>query len=221
MEVAVIADIHSNLPALERVLREVRDMPKFCCGDLVGYNPFPNEVIDLVRREKIVSILGNHDHAVLTDDTSWFNPTARRAVEWTKKELSSENLDFLKNLPRVYDNELYMIHGSPKNPLEEYVYEDDPEYVFRDFFNYTKNDILVLGHTHVPFIRRIDERLVFNPGSVGQPRDFDSRASYAILDTKTKELEIKRVEYDIEKTAKKIQGIGLPGRLSMRLFSGV
>jgi putative phosphoesterase len=221
MKVAVLADIHANLPALEEVLGEVEGLPKFCCGDLVGYNPFPNEVIELVKKENIVSILGNHDYAVLTGDMSWFNPTAARAVEWTMKELTSENLDYLKNLSQSYGNEFHMIHGSPKNPLEEYVYPEDPEYIFKDFFNYTKNDIMVLGHTHVPFIKRIDEKLVFNPGSVGQPRDFDSRASYAILDTETKDVEIKRADYDIEKTAEKIMEKGLPGRLAMRLFSGV
>lgn len=221
MKVALLADIHANLPALERVLECVGELPKFCCGDLVGYNPFPNEVIEIVKKEKIVSILGNHDHAVLTGDTSWFNSTAKKAVEWTKEELTSESFNFLKNLPQVYDNEFYMIHGSPKDPLEEYVFPEDPEYVFLDFFNYTNSSIIVLGHTHAPFIKKINERLIFNPGSVGQPRDHDSRASYAILDTGTLEVEIKRIEYDIEKTTKKIRESGLPGRLAMRLFSGV
>jgi putative phosphoesterase len=221
MKLAILADIHANLPALERVLEEVGDLPKFCCGDLVGYNPFPNEVIELAKEEKIVSILGNHDHAVLTGDTSWFNLSAARAIEWTIKELTSKNLDYLKNLSQNYDSEFYMTHGSPKNPLEEYVSPEDPEYVFKDFFNYTKNDIIALGHTHIPFIKRIDEKLIFNPGSVGQPRDLDSRASYTILDTETKDIEIKRTEYDVEKTAEKIRVKGLPGRLGMRLFRGV
>ena len=221
MKVAVLADIHANLPALEKVLEEIEGMPKFCCGDLVGYNPFPNEVIDLVKKENIVSILGNHDHAVLTGDTSWFNRIAASAIEWTVKELTAENLEFLKTLAQSHDNEFSMIHGSPKNPLEEYVPPEAPEYVFRDLFNYTKSDIIILGHTHVPFVKRIDEKLIFNPGSVGQPRDFDSRASYAILDTKTKELEIKRVDYDVERTAERIVKEGLPGRLAWRLFSGM
>lgn len=221
MKVALLADIHANLPALVSVLEEVGDLPKFCCGDLVGYNPFPNEVIEIVKREKIVSILGNHDHAVLTGDTSWFNPTAKKAIEWTRKELTSENTGFLKNLPKTYENSLCMMHGGPRDPLEEYVFPEDPEYVFLDLFNYTKRKIIVLGHTHMPFVKKIDGRLIFNPGSVGQPRDGDSRASYAILDTEKGEAEIRRIEYDIEKTAKKITEKGLPGRLAMRLFSGV
>ena len=221
MEVAILADIHANLPALERVLEELEGLPKFCCGDLVGYNPFPNEVIELARKEKITSILGNHDHAVITGDTSWFNPSAARAIEWTRDELREENLDFLKNLPKTYEKEFYMVHGSPKNPIDEYVYEDAPEYVFKDFFNYTKSDIIVLGHTHVPYIKRIDGRLIFNPGSVGQPRDVDNRASYGVLDTDTKKVEIKRASYDIEKTVNKIIEKGLPERLGLRLSRGV
>lgn len=221
MKVAILADIHANLPALESVLGEVGDMPKFCCGDLVGYNPFPNEVIDLVMEKNIVSILGNHDHAVLSGDTPWFNSTAKKAIEWTEEELTRENFNFLKQLPRVYENELYMTHGSPREVLEEYVYESDPWYVFKDFFNYTKSDIIVLGHTHVPFVKRISEKLIFNPGSVGQPRDFDNRASYAILDLKTQGVEIKRADYDIERTAESITKKGLPGRLASRLFSGI
>ncbi|MBU2559542.1 metallophosphatase family protein [archaeon] len=221
MKVAVIADIHANLPAFESVLEEIGDLPKFCCGDLVGYNPFPNEVIEIVKEQKIVSILGNHDNAVITGDTSWFNRTARKAIDWTRGELTTENFKFLKSLPRSYDNEIYMAHGSPKDLLEEYVYPEDPAYVFGDFFNYTKNNIIAMGHTHVPFKKIVDEKLIFNPGSVGQPRDGDSRASYGILDTNAREVEIKRVKYDIERTAKKIEAVGLPGRLAMRLFSGV
>ncbi len=221
MKVAVLADIHANLPALERVLKETEGMPKFCCGDLVGYNPFPSEVIDLVKKEKVVSVLGNHDQAVLTGDTHWFNSSAARAIEWTKKELTRENLDFLKTLPHIYDREFYMVHGSPKNPLEEYVRPKDPSYVFEDFFNYTKNEIIILGHTHLPFVKRIGERLIFNPGSVGQPRDLDPRASYAILDIEKKEVKIRRVDYDIEKTAKGVVEKGLPARFAIRLFRGV
>jgi predicted phosphodiesterase len=114
-----------------------------------------------------------------------------------------------------------MIHGSPKNPLDEYIYPEASDYVFKDFFNYTENDVIALGHTHSPFVKRLDEKLIFNPGSVGQPRDSDNRASYAILDLKTKEVEIKRVDYDIKRTAETIIKKGLPERLASRLFSGI
>jgi diadenosine tetraphosphatase ApaH/serine/threonine PP2A family protein phosphatase len=221
MKVALLADIHANLPALLGVLGEIKGLPKFCAGDLVGYNPFPNEVIELVKKENITSTMGNHDLAVVTGDTSWFNHEAALAIEWTRKNLKKENRNFLKTLPRTYENDFYMAHGSPRNPIDEYIYEDDPAYVFGDFENYTKNDIIALGHTHVPFVKRIEEKLIFNPGSVGQPRDYDSRASYAVLDTASREVEIKRVEYEIEKTSRKITEAGLPERFAMSLFSGI
>ena len=221
MKVALLADIHANLPALLGVLGEIKDLPKFCTGDLVGYNPFPNEVIEIVKKENIISTMGNHDQAVVTGDTSWFNSRASLAIEWTRKNILKENHDFLKSLPKTHENDFFMAHGSPKDPIDEYVYDDDPAYVFGDFTNYTKCDIIALGHTHVPFVKRIDAKLIFNPGSVGQPRDGNPRASYAILDTTTKEVEIKRVEYDIEKTARKIIEAGLPERLAMRLLKGM
>lgn len=221
MKVAVIADIHANFPALEKVLEDIRGAPIFCCGDLVGYNTFPNEVIDLIRTNNATSILGNHDLAVLTGDTGWFNSEAIKAIEWTAGKLTTENRSFLEALPRAYENEFYMAHGSPKNQLEGYIFSDDPDYVFSDFFNYTERDIIILGHTHIPFVKKIDGKLIFNPGSVGQPRDSDPRASYAILDTEKKEVKIKRVGYDIEKTSTAIMKAGLPKRLGIRLFRGI
>lgn len=221
MKVAVIADIHANFPALEKVLEDIRGAPIFCCGDLVGYNTFPNEVIDLIRTNNATSILGNHDRAVLTGDTGWFNSEAIKAIEWTAGKLTTENRSFLEALPRAYENEFYMAHGSPKNQLEGYIFSDDPDYVFSDFFNYTERDIIILGHTHMPFVKKIDGKLIFNPGSVGQPRDSDPRASYAILDTEKKEVKIKRVGYDIEKTSTAIMKAGLPKRLGIRLFRGI
>lgn len=221
MKVAVIADIHANFPALEKVLEDIRGAPIFCCGDLVGYNTFPNEVIDLIRTNNATSILGNHDRAVLTGDTGWFNSEAIKAIEWTAGKLTTENRSFLEALPGAYENEFYMAHGSPKNQLEGYIFSDDPDYVFSDFFNYTERDIIILGHTHIPFVKKIDGKLIFNPGSVGQPRDSDPRASYAILDTEKKEVKIKRVGYDIEKTSTAIMKAGLPKRLGIRLFRGI
>ncbi|MEE8400907.1 MAG: metallophosphoesterase family protein [Candidatus Hydrothermarchaeaceae archaeon] len=221
MKVAVISDIHANFPALEKVLEDISRMPLFCCGDLVGYNTFPNEAIDLIRTNNATSLLGNHDRAVLTGDTGWFNSEAIKAIEWTAGKLTPENRSFLKALPMTHENEFYMVHGSPKNPLEGYIFPGDPDYVFSDFFNYTNRDIIILGHTHIPFVKKIEGKLIFNPGSVGQPRDSDPRASYALLDTEKKEVKIKRVGYDIEKTSSAIMKAGLPKRLGIRLFRGI
>jgi diadenosine tetraphosphatase ApaH/serine/threonine PP2A family protein phosphatase len=220
MEVAVLADIHANLPALEVVLEEIEGLFLYCGGDLVGYNPYPNEVIERIRGLGAVSILGNHDHAVVTGDTSWFNPVAAEAIDWTRREIAPPNLAYLESLSPVYEDGLYMAHGSPRNPLEEYVYEDAPEYSLRDLLTHTERDVIVLGHTHVPFFRYLEGRLLFNPGSVGQPRDGDPRASYALLDTERKRVQIRRVPYDVEAVAEAILHAGLPEKLATRLFYG-
>ncbi len=228
MKVAFIADPHGNLPALEAVLNEIGNLKIFCCGDLVGYNPFPNEVIEMLRNKKIPCILGNHDFVAAENDTSvfkrielkeGFNPVAYKAIEWTQKNLKPENLKFLKSLPLFYETkDFYMVHGSPRNPLEEYIFPHHP--YMESFLEGIKQNLLVLGHTHQPMIKKFGEKTILNPGSVGQPRDGNPKASFAIYDTKTQEAEIKRVEYDIEKVADKILESGLPQELAMRLFHG-
>lgn len=220
MRVAVISDVHSNLQAMQAVLKEVGGMEIFCCGDLVGYGPFPNEVIELVMARGITSILGNHDYAAATRNTEKLNPVAAKAIEWTIGALKKENFDFLKSLPRVYKNSFCMVHGSPKKELDDYIYADYPDETFHDFLRQVGKDILVLGHTHVPYIKKFFNKLVFNPGSVGQPRDTDKRAAYAVLDTSTKKVEIKRADYDVDFVADAILKAGLPDVFARRLYSG-
>jgi putative phosphoesterase len=220
MRVAVLADIHSNLPALEAVLEDIGEAKIYCNGDLVGYNPYPNEVIELVKKKGILCTLGNHDYAVLTGNTAWFNPYAARALEWTRKRITKENLAFLASLPFFYEGGFYMTHGSPRYYLDEYVTEDYPEEIVRGFFSHTKRSVITLAHTHVPYARRLDEKLLFNPGSVGQPRDFDPRASYALLDVEKKHVEIKRIKYDVEAVVEAVIKAGLPPILGYRLREG-
>lgn len=219
MKLAFIADVHANIVALEEVLRHIKE-PIFCAGDLVGYNPFPNEVVERVQEEKITCILGNHDFAVITGDTSWFNPVAAEAIEWTRKRISGRSLEFLKSLPRSYSREFYMVHGSPRNELEEYVFSDYPDYALLSFFEEIGQRTLVLGHTHVAFVKAIEGRQIINPGSVGQPRDGDARAAYALFDTETRAVEIRRVEYDVKKVADEILAAGLPEKFAARLYFG-
>ncbi len=219
MKLAFIADIHANIVALEEVLKRIKE-PIFCCGDLVGYNPFPNEVVERVEEEKITCILGNHDFAVITGDTSWFNPAAAEAIEWTRKRINRRSLEFLKSLPRRYSKEFHMVHGSPRNELEEYVFSDYPDYVLLGFFEEIEQRTLVLGHTHRAFVKPLRNKLILNPGSVGQPRDFDLRAAYALFDTETREVEIKRVHYDVKKVADEILAQGLPAKFAARLYEG-
>ena len=220
MRVAVIADIHSNLPALEAVFEDIGEARIYCNGDLVGYNPYPNEVIELVKKHNVICTFGNHDYAILTGATAWFNPHAAKALKWTREHVSKERLECLAALPFSHSSEFYMVHGSPKNYLDEYVTEDYPEKVLEGFFDQIGREVICLAHTHVPFVKDLGERLLFNPGSVGQPRDWDTRASYALLDLEQRRVEIKRVKYDIEMVVEAVIEAGLPEFLSYRLREG-
>lgn len=227
MKLGLISDIHSNLVALEEVLARLKDVDRiFCAGDIVGYNPWPNEVIELIREDdRIVSVMGNHDLAVLTGDVSFFNPIAARAVLWTRERLTRDNIEFLRNLPKKLELELegmriFLCHGSPADPIDEYVFPNVSDSRLRFLISLANSDILVMGHTHVPMLRFIDERLVLNPGSVGQPRDFDPRASFAVLELPEMSVDIIRVEYDVQKVSEKILEEGLPIELAERLCYG-
>jgi putative phosphoesterase len=226
-KVAVISDVHANLEALEEVLRRIRGMTIYCLGDLVDYGANPNEVVEMVRKESAVVIMGNHDQAVVTGDASLFNPKAAISSIWTRQHLNRENLDYLKGLPTEWKFELdgvscRLVHGSPDEPLWEYVYPSTHHLLFGHYLKKLGVRCLGLGHTHVPFVWEENEGVVFNPGSVGQPRDGDRRASYAILDAEGKDVGvvIRRVEYDIEGAALKIRKAGLPPVFAERLLTG-
>jgi putative phosphoesterase len=219
MEVAVIADVHSNLPALEAVLAEVEGLSVYSCGDVVGYYPFPNETIDLVRKRGITGVMGNHDYAVVKGDVSALNTSAAAAVRWTRNVLSGPNLEYLASLPESYRGKGFTIyHGSPQNKLFEYVFPVYPEEKLE--LSSLDTEVLILGHTHIPFVKKLGSGLVINPGSVGQPRDGDPKAPYAILDAEKKKVTMKRVAYDIDMVAEEIRRNGLPEGLAERLYRG-
>jgi len=227
MRIGVIADPHSNLAALQAVLKQ---MPKVddivCAGDLVSYGAEPNELIDLANKRRVRAVLGNHDYGAITRDVAGFNPFAAKAVLWTADNLSKENARYLRGLREELtltfgSRRIYVVHGSPRDHLFEYVFPDLPN---RELLELTRNvnaDVIILGHTHMPMQRVIQGKLVLNPGGVGQPRDRDPKASYMIL-TLDDDVSVKheRVEYDIERTAKKIEAAGLPSELATRLYFG-
>jgi predicted phosphodiesterase len=245
---AIISDIHSNLEALQAVLKDIdRQAIKevYCLGDVVGYGPNPRECIDLVMQCKVV-LLGNHDQGAMFDPEG-FNPPAERAIFWTREQLEApadgrqakeRRWEFLAERPRsVKEDGFLYVHGSARNPLNEYVFPED-------IYNQRKMErIFALvdrycfqGHTHVPgvfteslqfhspdeidFTYRLDGRkTLVNVGSVGQPRDGDWRACYVVIDGDT--LHFRRVEYDIDTTVKKIYAIpALENFLGDRLRDG-
>ncbi|HVB95384.1 MAG TPA: metallophosphoesterase family protein [Nitrososphaerales archaeon] len=227
-QVAFISDVHSNIEALEAVLDEVGKMKVYCCGDIVGYGASPNEVVRVLRDIGAVCVLGNHDRASLSGDVGDFNPRAGMAAIWTSQHLNEESRAFLAALPRDVTTELwgkrvYMAHGSPDDPMWEYVLPSTHTDLFDYYLQKVRADVIALGHTHLAFQWRSDSGgLVFNPGSVGQPRTGDTRASFAILSVESGEvrLEARQVQYDIERAAKKILESGLPPSLATQLFSG-
>jgi len=220
MLLALISDIHSNLPALRAVLEEIDKLGAekiICCGDIVGYNSFPSECFYELSRRKIESVMGNHDYAVLSEDTKGFNEYAVEAIEWTRKNFDTKKLS---SLPvRMEKDNILFTHGSPRS-IFEYIFPDST----RDFLENIidlKRDFIVLGHTHIPMRIETKKGIYINPGSVGQPRDGDPRSSFAILDTESKKVEFHRVEYNIDETAEHNRRAGLPGYLSERLYLGV
>ena len=227
MKIGVIADPHSNLAALQAVLE---DMPRvnelICVGDFVGYAAEPNEVVRLAGSKRMRAVMGNHDYAAVTRDVRGLDPIAARAALWTSEQLSKENLKFLSDLPTHLElsygkQKLYIVHGSPREPLDERVFPDSPNRLLAELVRDLEADIILMGHTHMPMKRLIYGKLMVNPGGVGQPRDRDPRASYVVLNIGEEvEVEYRRVEYDVESTAQKMEVAGLPRELAMRLFFG-
>ncbi|HYT88662.1 MAG TPA: metallophosphoesterase family protein [Gemmataceae bacterium] len=250
---ALISDIHGNLEALQAVLKDIEKhnvTEIYCLGDVVGYGPNPRECIDQIMQCKVV-LLGNHDQGAMFDPDG-FNPPAERAIFWTRGQLEAGNenrtvrerrWDFLAERPRIHrENGFLFVHGSARNPLNEYVFPED-------VYNQRKMDrIFALvdrycfqGHTHVPgiftegasedlyqfhppddieYVHRLDGRKTLcNVGSVGQPRDGDWRACYVLLDGDT--IRYRRLEYDIDTTVRKIYAIpDLDNFLGDRLREG-
>ena len=230
MRLVVLSDIHANLAALQRVLAKMPSYDElYCLGDLVGYGPNPNEVIEALRDLRPAVVLsGNHDHAVVTGDWSGFVDHAVKAIEWTRGRLSKNNVDYLQALKpsakrRVQKIDIALFHGSPRDPLNEYIFPGTPSALLKQLLKLSGGTLLLQGHTHVPMSFRDDQSMLLNPGSVGQPRDGDSRASYMILEIEDRRIshKIRRVQYDVNKTAETILDHGLPGFLAERLYLGV
>jgi diadenosine tetraphosphatase ApaH/serine/threonine PP2A family protein phosphatase len=241
MRFAILADIHSNLAAFEAVLGDADRKGGFdkiwCLGDVVGYGPDPHQCIERLRQFEPVCIAGNHDWAAIGKmDTSEFNPAAALAAQWTGQQLTDEDRDYLQNLPlTVKEGHFTLAHGSPREPIWEYLLSTEAA---QDNFAYFETAYCLVGHSHVPLIFELEDdkaayrefgegalqlgekRMIINPGGVGQPRDGDPRASYAIYDTDTGTVNHYRVEYDIPATQKKMAEHGLPSPLIFRLSLG-
>jgi predicted phosphodiesterase len=241
MKVLVISDIHANLTALETVLADAGDMDAvWCLGDLVGYGPDPNECIERVRELSDFScLLGNHDAATLGRINIFnFNPEARASIRWTQETITPEGLDYLSKLPETLQHdEVTLVHGSPRQPVWEYILDTRTATIN---FKYFDTSYCFTGHTHLPVMYyltnnhllaelitpepdeeiELSPRAILNPGSVGQPRDHDARASYALYDPELGLWTYQRVPYDISAVQERMRAADLPLRHIQRLEIG-
>ena len=239
-QIAILSDIHANLPALQEVLKDMdrrRLERRYCLGDLVGYGTFPNEVIELILERNIPTIMGNYDLGVghSSDECGCAYKTAeeeelgKRSIAWTNAHTTVENKTFLRSLvPQIPlqlgELRVLLAHGSPRK-INEYLYADRPDASLERILDGVNADVLVVGHTHKPYHKILPSgRHVINEGSVGKPKDGDPRACYVILDAKGRELNVDfvRVPYDVEKTASAIEASEMPAEYAgmLRRASG-
>lgn len=222
MRLGLISDIHANLPALEAVLDDMSGVDDIvCAGDVVGYGPWPRECVERVRDVASVTVQGNHDRNVETPEQYLHNELAHAGLELASEKLDSDQLSWLSNLPFRTDiagGEFVLAHSHP-----------DPDergtYVFPRHFPQVRPALddyrgAIIGHTHIQHEATIDERLIVNPGSVGQPRDSDPTAAYAVLDTSNVAVELRRTEYDIDRVVSAVEDEGLPVESGTRLLAG-
>jgi len=232
MLLAIFSDIHGNLPALESVLQDIKTRgvvdQVYCLGDLVGYAPFPNEVIDRLRQEGIPSIMGNYDQGTGFDldecGCAYREPEEKRlgdlSFQWTKAHVTLGNKAFLRNLYNdirfgVSGKHFLLVHGSPRR-INEYLFEDRPLSSFQRIEQDARADIIVCGHTHKPYIKEVDGVLFVNVGSVGKPKDGDSRACYGLIEVHDGIVEIsfQRVTYNVAAVASAIRESELPAHFA-------
>jgi predicted phosphodiesterase len=240
MRIAVLSDIHSNLVALDAILAHAGAVDAvWQLGDVVGYGPEPDAVVERLQAIGAIGVRGNHDAAALGGaEIEWFNPEARAAAEWTRDRIAPATRTWLAALPdQLVIDDQTLVHGSPRDPLREYV---TSVAIARANLGHIDTPHALHGHTHVP-VAFVEEdgrmgivapgagsslglagrRTLLNPGSVGQPRDGDPRSSYLVLDPGAGTSTWHRVAYDIAPVQAAIRAAGLPGRLADRLAYGV
>lgn len=240
MRYAILSDIHANYEAFTAVLEAIDAMEIdsiLCLGDVVGYGANPNEAVELTRERADVTTKGNHDHAAVDPaEEAYFNSWAVQAIQWTRNELTKDNLDYLKAMPyESFLPDVRLVHASPGEP-RRWRYVLSPQAAAREFSAFEES-FCFIGHSHVPMIVLRTEvgtsellegevalpagaRVLINVGSVGQPRNGDPRASFAVLDLEDRSARLVRVEYDLQTARKKIIDAGLPRFLGDRLLLG-
>ena len=236
--ITIFGDIHANLPALEAVLADIdqRGLTHlYCLGDLVGYGTFPNEVITTIRERHIPTIMGNYDQGVGHESadcgcaykTAAAKALGERSIAWSNTHTTAENKAYLRQLLSqitlpLGDLQVVLVHGSPRQ-VNEYLYADRPEASLERLLDMVQADVLVCGHTHLPYHRQLGSGgHVINAGSVGKPKDDDPRAGYVVLSAEGNDLAVEfvRVRYDVEKAAQAIEASDMPAEFATMLRQG-
>jgi predicted phosphodiesterase len=236
--ITIFGDIHANLPALEAVWQDMeqRELPnRFCLGDLVGYGTFPNEVVEFIQAQQVPTLIGNYDQGVghSSDDCgcAYRDAVSKalgvRSIAWSNAETSPENKEFLRSLPfsiplQLGQKRVLLVHGSPRK-VNEYLYADRPDSSFERVLDAAGADILVCGHTHLPYHKVLPSgRHVINAGSVGKPKDHDPRTGYIVLEARGEDIDVQfiRVAYDIERAAQAIESSAMPDEYASMLRTG-
>jgi putative phosphoesterase len=236
MKLAIFSDIHGNFHALEAVWADIQKQNPdgvYCLGDLVGYGAEPNEVIDFIKTFNVATVMGNYDDGVGfdLDDCGCVYKNAeddrrgKQSLLWSRERVKPAHKEFLRKLPMLIrktigGQQFLMVHGSPRK-MNEYLYEDRPLATFEHVAKVAGCDILLFGHTHLPYQKRVGSTLFINTGSVGKPKDGDPRAGYVVLDlAKEPKVEFRRVRYDVEAAARAIRQSGLPPHFADLLETG-
>ena len=236
--ITIFGDIHGNLPALEAVLADIdahEPSPLYCLGDLVGYGTFPNEVTQIIRERNIPTIMGNYDQGIgnSSDDcgcaytSKEAEALGKRSIAWTNQHTSEDNKLFLRqlraNIPlRLGGLRVLLVHGSPRK-INEYLFADRPDATLERLLDLADADVLVCGHTHIPYHRILPSgRHVVNAGSVGKPKDGNPQACHVVLEANNSELQVtfRRVQYDIESAARAIEDSMMPPEYAQMLRTG-
>jgi len=236
--VTIFGDIHANLPALEAVLADIEshdNTPLYCLGDLVGYGTFPNEVTATIRERNIPTLMGNYDQGVGNDSDdcgcAYTSPVAealgKRSIAWTNQNTSADNKRYLRQLPahiplQLDSMRVLLVHGSPRK-INEYLFEDRPDATLERLLDIAEADVLVCGHTHIPYHRILPSGChVVNAGSVGKPKDGNPQAGYVVLESLNNNFSVtfRRVPYDVERTAQAIEASAMPHEYAQMLRTG-
>jgi putative phosphoesterase len=236
--ITIFGDIHGNLPALDSVLADIDSHDHtslYCLGDLVGYGTFPNEVIEIIRKRNIPTLMGNYDQGVgnNSDDcgcaytSKEAEALGKRSIAWTNQHTTTDNKLFLQQLttqiPLQLDGlRVRLVHGSPRK-INEYLYADRPDATLERLLDMAEADVLICGHTHIPYHKNLPSgRHIVNAGSVGKPKDGNPLACYLVLEVSNSDVGVtfRRVRYDVERAAKAIEASEMPNEYAEMLRTG-